>query len=200
MLIGEDVRLFRTVRCLLHASSHSSEGLAVSAALALLAPPYDTFGRGMDAPAPPARSRTERRETSCMRVVRRFERENETNPREFSSLRPLLRAVDARFEEVFEEVPGDATAWVTYSVWMERLRGADGAEDIIMRGFREGHKELDKRARALLTQRIALLALHSGNQKKARAYAKAATRIDPTRCAGLLTWEELGLSEKEMSE
>ena len=64
----------------------------------------DTFGRGMDAPAPPARSRTERRETSCMRVVRRFERENETNPREFSSLRPLLRAVDARFEEVFEEV------------------------------------------------------------------------------------------------
>ena len=51
-----------------------------------------------------------------MRVVRRFERENETNPREFSSLRPLLRAVDARFEEVFEEVPGDATAWVTYSV------------------------------------------------------------------------------------
>ena len=90
-----------------------------------------------------------------MRVVRRFERENETNPREFSSLRPLLRAVDARFEEVFEEVPGDATAWVTYSVWMERLRGADGAEDIIMRGFREGHKELSKTARALLTQRIA---------------------------------------------
>ena len=138
-----------------------------------------------------------------MRVVRRFERENETNPREFSSLRPLLRAVDARFEEVFEEVPGDATAWVTYSVWMERLRGADGAEDIIMRGFREGHKELDKRARALLTQRIALLALHSGNQKKARAYAKAATRIDTTnevRWVAHITWEELGLSEKEMSE
>ncbi|XRB09380.1 hypothetical protein NFJ02_40g105420 [Pycnococcus provasolii] len=45
----------------------------------------------MDAPAPPARSRTERRETSCMRVVRRFERENETNPREFSSLRRAIR-------------------------------------------------------------------------------------------------------------
>ena len=73
-------------------------------------------------------------------------------------------------------MPGDATAWVTYSVWMERLRGADGAEDIIMRGFREGHKELSKTARALLTQRLALLALHSGNQKRARAYAKETQR------------------------
>ncbi|XRB24753.1 hypothetical protein RI054_40g146090 [Pseudoscourfieldia marina] len=37
-----------------------------------------------------------------MRVVRRFERENETNPRELlvTQTRPLLRAVDARFEEV----------------------------------------------------------------------------------------------------
>ena len=131
-----------------------------------------------------------------MRVVRRFERENETNPREFSSLRPLLRAVDARFEEVFEEVPGDATAWVTYSVWMERLRGADGAEDIIMRGFREGHKELSKTARALLTQRLALLALHVRKPETGKSICQSSTmsRIDTTRnvrWVAHITWEEL---------
>ena len=46
------------------------------------------------------RSLAYRKARNVMRVVRRFERENETNPREFSSLRPLLRAVDARFDEV----------------------------------------------------------------------------------------------------
>ena len=93
------------------------------------------------------------------------------------------RHSDARFEEVFEEVPGDATAWVTYSVWMERLRGADGAEDIIMRGFREGHKELSKTARALLTQRIALLALHVRKPETGKSICQrnAASRIDTTK-------------------
>ena len=105
-------------------------------------------------------------------------------------------------------MPGDATAWVTYSVWMERLRGADGAEDIIMRGFREGHKELSKTARALLTQRIALLvlALHSAPETRngqEHMPKQHTSRIDTTRnvrWVAHITWEELGRFLLERSE
>ena len=103
---------------------------------------------------------------------------------------------------MFEEVLGDATAWVTYSVWMERLRGADGAEDVIMRGFREGHKELSKTARALLTQRIALLALHVRKPETGKSInmpKQHMSRIDTTnevRWVAHITWEELSESQR----
>ena len=105
-------------------------------------------------------------------------------------------------------MPGDATAWVTYSVWMERLRGADGAEDVIMRGFREGHKELSKTARALLTQRIATSCTARPETRNGQDHMpkQHMSRIDttrPVRWVAHITWEELASDfpkKKEMSE
>ena len=143
----------------------------------------DTFGRGMDAPAPPARSRTERRETSCMRVVRRFERENETNPREFSSLRRAIRGGVRggawRRDRLGDIQRVDGTlAWHTQMG--QRTSSCEASGKVTKSSAR-------RRALCLRNASHFLHCTPETRNGQEHMPKQLMSRIDTTRCAGLLT-------------
>ena len=136
------------------------------------------------------RSLAYRKARNVMRVVRRFERENETNPREFSSLRPLLRAVDARFEEVFEEVGawrrdrlGDIQRVNGTLAWRSWGRGHHHAR---LQG-RSQRAQQDGARSAYATHRTSCTARPETRNGQEHMPKQLMSRIDTTRCAGLLT-------------